>query len=158
MPPYFHRGSTVRTFNVPLFVPLPYFIRGRFVNFSTRNNKSLHTQGHLSFAGKKRPVLLPPLFKYFSVSMFISSLYAALFSVPIKIREHAYQYFFGCVWYGESMAVVLLQYVSGCGKYTIKVRRKYAESKAYVWLKFGKSTVKYNKSTVLYGNFFWRLL
>ena len=38
-------------------------------------------------------------------------------------------------------------YVSGCGKSTIKVRQKYAESKAYVWL-------KYSKSTVLYRNFF----
>ena len=44
------------TFNVPLFVPLPYFIRGRFVKFSTRRNKSLHTLGHLSFAGKKGPL------------------------------------------------------------------------------------------------------
>ena len=46
-----------------------------------------------------------------------------------------------------------LQYVSGCGKSTIKVWRKYVESKAYVRLKYGKSTVKYGKSTVLYGNF-----
>ena len=36
----------------------------------------------------------------------------------------------------------------------IKVRRKYAESKAYVQLKYVKSTVKYGKSTVLYRNFF----
>ena len=57
--------------------------------------------------------------------------------------------------------VVRLQYVSGCGKSTIKVRRKYAESKVYIRLKYGKSTVKYGKSTVkygkstvLYGNFF----
>ena len=50
-------------------------------------------------------------------------------------------------------AVVRLQYVSGCSKSTIKVRRKYVESKAYVRLKYGKSTVKYGKSTVLYGNF-----
>ena len=28
----------LRTFNVPLFVPLPYFIRSHFVNFSTRRN------------------------------------------------------------------------------------------------------------------------
>ena len=47
-----------------------------------------------------------------------------------------------------------LKYVSGCGKSTIKVRRKYAGSKAEVRLKNGKSTVKYGKSTVLYGNFF----
>ena len=42
--PYFHCGSTAlsATFNVPLFVPLLYFIRGRFVNFRTRGNKSLH--------------------------------------------------------------------------------------------------------------------
>ena len=51
--------------------------------------------------------------------------------------------------------IVRLQYVSGCGKSTIKVQRKYAESKAYVQLKYGKSTVKYGKSTVLYGIFFW---
>ena len=44
--------------------------------------------------------------------------------------------------------VVRLQYVSGCGKSTIKVWRKYAESKAYVRLKYGKSTVQYSKSTV----------
>ena len=56
--------------------------------------------------------------------------------------------------YGESTAVVRLQYARGCGKSTIKVRRKYAGSKAYVWLKYGKSTVKYGKRTVLYGNFF----
>ena len=47
-----------------------------------------------------------------------------------------------------------LQYVSGCGESTIKVQRKYAESKAYVQLKYVKSTIKYGKSTVLYGNFF----
>ena len=51
-----------------------------------------------------------------------------------------------------------LQYVSGCCKSTIKVRRKYAVSKAHVRLKYGKSTVKYGKSIVLYGNIFWRLL
>ena len=44
--------------------------------------------------------------------------------------------FYGCVWYGESTAVVRLQYVSGCGK-SIKVRRKYAKSKAYVRLNYG---------------------
>ena len=47
-----------------------------------------------------------------------------------------------------------LQYVSGCGNSTIKVQRKYVDSRAYVRLKHGKSTVKYGKSTVLYGNFF----
>ena len=54
----------------------------------------------------------------------------------------------------ESMEVVRLQYISRCGKGMIKVRRKYAESKAHVRLKYGKSTVKYGKSIVLYGNFF----
>ena len=51
MQPYFHRGALhlLRTFNVPLFVPLLYFIRSQFVNFSTRRYKSLYTQGHLSF-------------------------------------------------------------------------------------------------------------
>ena len=43
-----------------------------------------------------------------------------------------------------------LQYVSGCGKSTIKVRRKYGVRT----LKYGKRTVKYGKTTVLYGNFF----
>ena len=62
--------------------------------------------------------------------------------------------YYGCVRYGESTAVVQLQYVSGCSKSMIKVWRKYAESKAYVRLKYSISTVKYGKSTVLYGNFF----
>ena len=39
------------------------------------------------------------------------------------------------------MAVVRLQYVSGCSKSTIKVRQKYTESKAHVWLKY--SQVRY---------------
>ena len=43
------------------------------------------------------------------------------------------------------MVVVRLQYVSGCSKSTNKVRRKYAGSKAYVRLKYGKSTVKYSQ-------------
>ena len=34
------------------------------------------------------------------------------------------------------MAVVWLQYVSGCGKSTIKVRRKYVVSKAHVQLQY----------------------
>ena len=63
--------SFLRTFNVPLFVPLPYFIRDRFANFSTRRiNLYICTQGHVSFAGKNGRLLR--LFKYFSVSMFIS--------------------------------------------------------------------------------------
>ena len=49
---------------------------------------------------------------------------------------------------------VWLQYISGCGKSTIKVRRKYAVSKAHVRLKYSRSTVKYGKNIVLYGNFF----
>ena len=55
------------------------------------------------------------------------------------------------------MVVVRLQCISGCGKSMIKVQQKYAESKAYVWLKYGKSTVRYGKSIVLYGNFFLAL-
>ena len=35
----------------------------------------------------------------------------------------------------------------------IKVRRKFAVSKAHVRLKYGRSTVKYGKCIVLYGNF-----
>ena len=52
--------------------------------------------------------------------------------------------FYDCVWYGESSTVVWLQYVGGCGTSTIKVRRKYAESKAYVLL----NTLKVQSSTV----------
>ena len=78
----------------------------------------------------------------------------ALISIPVKIHEHAYQSFMVVSWYGESTAVVRLEYVSGCGKSTIKLRQKYAGSKAYVWLKYCKSSVKYDKSTVLYVNFF----
>ena len=64
--PYF-----LRTFNVPLFVPLPYFIRGHFVNFSTRRiNLYIHKATFLSLV--KTAALLLRLFKYFSVSMFIS--------------------------------------------------------------------------------------
>ena len=47
-----------------------------------------------------------------------------------------------------------MEYVSGCSKSTIKVRRKYPVSKVQVQLKYGKSTAKYGKSIVLYGNFF----
>ena len=56
----------------------------------------------------------------------------ALFSVPVKIREHAYQSFVVVSWYGESMVVVWLQYVSGCGKSTIKVQWKYTGSKVEI--------------------------
>ena len=60
-----------RTFNVPLFVPLPYFIRGRFANFSTRKiNLYINKASFLSLV--KTAALLLRLFNYFSVSMFIS--------------------------------------------------------------------------------------
>ena len=60
-----------RTFYVPLFVPLPYFIRGRFANFSTRRiNLYIHKATFLLLV--KTAALLLRLFKYFSVSMFIS--------------------------------------------------------------------------------------
>ena len=65
----------------------------------------------------------------------------ALFSVPVKIHEHAYQSVMVVSRYAESTAVLRLQYVSGCGKSTIRVWQKYAGSKAYVRLKYGKSTV-----------------
>ena len=48
-----------------------------------------------------------------------------------------------------------LQYISRFGKSTIKVQRKYTESKAYIRLKYGNSTVK---ATVLNGYIFWHLL
>ena len=72
---YLHRRSTALSahfhFNVPLFVPLPYFIRGRFANFSTRRiNLYIHKATFLSLV--KMAALLLRLFKYFSVSMFIS--------------------------------------------------------------------------------------
>ena len=79
-------------------------------------------------------------------------------ALPVIIREHAYQSFMVVSRYGESTAVVRLQYVSGCGKSKIKVRRKYTGCKRYIPLKYGKSKVKCGKSTVLYGNFFWRQL
>ena len=61
----------LRTFNVPLFVPLPYFIRGRFANYSTRKiNFYIHKATFLSLV--KTAALLLRLFNYFSVSMFIS--------------------------------------------------------------------------------------
>ena len=64
--PYF-----LRTFNVPLFVPLPYFICSCFANFSTRRiNLYIHKATFLSLV--KTAALLLRLFKYFSVSMFIS--------------------------------------------------------------------------------------
>ena len=64
--PYF-----LRIFNVPLFVPLPYFIRGRFANFSTcRINLYIHKATFFSLVKSAAPLLR--LFKYFSVSMFIS--------------------------------------------------------------------------------------
>ena len=61
----------LRTFNVPIFVHLPYFIRGRFTNFSTRRiNLYIHKATFLSLV--KTAALLLRLFKYFSVSRFIS--------------------------------------------------------------------------------------
>ena len=77
----------------------------------------------------------------------------ALFSIPVKRREHAYQSFC-CVRYGESTAVVWLQCISRCCKSTILVQRKYAVSTAHIRLKYGKSTVKYGKNIVLYRNLF----
>ena len=58
----------------------------------------------------------------------------ASFSIPVKKCKHAYQSFIIVIRYGESTEVVRLQCISGCGKSTIKVQRKYT------------------------GNFFWRLL
>ena len=75
-----HRNFTVavphflQTFSVPLFVPLPYFICGRFVYFSTRRNKSLHTKICLSFAGKNGP-LYCHLFSSISLSVCLSLLF-----------------------------------------------------------------------------------
>ena len=54
---------------------------------------------------------------------------------------------------------VRLKYVSGCGKSTIRVWRKYAGSKA---CKYGKKTVKVQSGTVKVQyrteTFFWLLL
>ena len=49
----------------------------------------------------------------------IGTLYAALFSVTVKIHEHAYQSFM--VVYSIGNVRQWLQYISGCGKSTIKV-------------------------------------
>ena len=51
------------------------------------------------------------------------------------------------------MAVVRLLCISGCSTSSIKARWKYVVSKAHIWFKYGKSTVNYSKSIVLYGNF-----
>ena len=64
----------LRTFNVPFFVPLPYFIRGRFANFSTRRI-NLYIHKTTFFLLVKTATLLLRLFKYFSISMFISLLF-----------------------------------------------------------------------------------
>ena len=64
--PYF-----LRTFNVPLFVLLPFFIRSRFFKFSTRwINLYIHKATFLLLV--KTAALLLRLFKYFSVTIFIS--------------------------------------------------------------------------------------
>ena len=64
--PYF-----LRTFNVSLFVPLLYFIRSCFVNFSTRRiNLYIHKATFLLLV--KTAALLLRFFEYFSVTMFIS--------------------------------------------------------------------------------------
>ena len=52
MQTYFHRGSTTLSM-YPYSYHYSTSYDSRFVHFSTRRNKSLHTQGHLSFAGKK---------------------------------------------------------------------------------------------------------
>ena len=62
----------LHSFNVHLFVPLPYFIRSRFINFSTHRSKFLHTKGRLSFAGKNGPLYCHLFSSISSVSMFIS--------------------------------------------------------------------------------------
>ena len=46
-----------RTFNFPLFVPLPYFIRGSFVNFSTCRNKSRHKATFFSLVKTARSTI-----------------------------------------------------------------------------------------------------
>ena len=61
----------LRTLNVLLLVPLPYFIRSRFANYSTRKiNLYIHKATFLSLV--KAAALLLRLFNYFSVSMFIN--------------------------------------------------------------------------------------
>ena len=111
MQPYFHRGSTTLSayFQRTLVCTLLYFIRGRFINFSTRRNKSLHTQGHLSFTGKNGPLYCPS-FKYFSVSMFISlpfgtSLFllgllsAVLIAVAFRQLATKSSFYFACFYF-----------------------------------------------------------
>ena len=70
----------------------------------------------------------------------------ALFSVPVKIREHAYQSFMVVSRYGKYGYSTLVG--------AVKVRLRYGGSTREVRRKYGKSTVKYSKITVLYGNFF----
>ena len=61
----------VVSLNYDVNVPLPYFIRGRFANYSTcKINLYIHKATFLSLV--KTAALLLRLFNYFSVSMFIS--------------------------------------------------------------------------------------
>ena len=55
-----------------MFVPLPYFRRSCFVNFSTHRFKSLHAYDHLPFAGKNGP-LYCRLFSSNSLSVCLSA-------------------------------------------------------------------------------------
>ena len=64
---------------------------------------------------------------------------------PRKKTQTHLTIFYGCVQYGKITVGVWLQYISECGKSTIKVRRKYAVSKAQVQLQYGISIVKYGK-------------
>ena len=68
--PWQHRTFCVLS-TYPYSYLLPYFIRGHFVNFSTRRiNLYIHKATFLSLV--KMAALLLRLFKCFSVSMFIS--------------------------------------------------------------------------------------
>ena len=84
-----------------------YFIRGRFVNFRTRRNKSLHTQGHHSFAGKNG-LLYCHLFSSISLSVCLKltvwndvdvlarSLSAVLIAVAFRHLATKPSYYFAC--------------------------------------------------------------
>ena len=100
-----------------------------------------------------------PFFSSFSrrhaVPIVGSNSHTVIVLCPRRNTRTCLPIFYGyvAVWrkYGSCAVTVL----SGRGKSTIKVQRKYAGSKAHVRLKYGKSTVKYGKSTVLYRTFFF---
>ena len=89
---------------------------------------------HIHFAAKdafvvttgRCPVNSGCRFSHHCHAVIFSSLFllSSIISYPRKNTRTRLPIFYRCVRYGESMAIVQLQCISGCGKSTIKVRRK----------------------------------